>query len=126
MIGSEQNLLWRRRAHYAVAILMMRLLLGHGTRATAASLGITSTQHQPGAAQSTSLEEATRLNKAVVSLYHVGRYGEAIPLAERALRIREEEKWRDKRDRINSWRCGCGKNSRNSHGPCDIGAIGHV
>ena len=40
-------------------------------------------------AYSQSLEEAKRLNEQVLQLYEQGRYKEAIPLAERALAIRE-------------------------------------
>ncbi|HLG13451.1 MAG TPA: tetratricopeptide repeat protein [Blastocatellia bacterium] len=41
-------------------------------------------------AQSSDLEEAKRLNAEVERLYQQGRYDEAIPLAERALAIREK------------------------------------
>jgi CHAT domain-containing protein/Tfp pilus assembly protein PilF len=41
-------------------------------------------------AQLDDLEEAKRLNRQVVELYEAGRYDEAIPLAERALAIREK------------------------------------
>lgn len=35
------------------------------------------------------VQEAARLSKQVVTLYESGKYGEAIPLAERALKLRE-------------------------------------
>lgn len=41
-------------------------------------------------AQTDDLEEAKRLNRQVIQLYNAGKYDEAIPLAERALAIREK------------------------------------
>ncbi|MDX6270948.1 MAG: hypothetical protein QOD28_2171 [Acidobacteriota bacterium] len=41
-------------------------------------------------AQPDELEEAKRLNRQVLALYEAGRYDEAVPLAERALAIREK------------------------------------
>ena len=41
-------------------------------------------------AQSAELQEAERLNQQVVQLYRQGKYNEAIPLAEKALAIREK------------------------------------
>ncbi|NJO61976.1 MAG: tetratricopeptide repeat protein, partial [Richelia sp. RM2_1_2] len=40
--------------------------------------------------QSPELQEAERLNQQVVKLYQEGKYAEAIPLAEKALAIREK------------------------------------
>lgn len=45
-----------------------------------------------------SLEEASRLNNQVVELYEQGRYREAIPLAQRALAIREKALEKDHPD----------------------------
>ena len=72
----------------SVAVLTM-LLLGGGTMADAASPGTAGIQDRQGAAQSTSLDEAERLNEEAVSLYRAGRYNEAMPLAKRILEIRE-------------------------------------
>jgi CHAT domain-containing protein len=58
--------------------------------ANAESMGAAGSQNQQGATQSMSLDEGERLNKEVVRLYNAGRYEEAIPLAERALRIQEK------------------------------------
>ncbi|HAX74953.1 MAG TPA: kinesin, partial [Cyanobacteria bacterium UBA11372] len=44
----------------------------------------------PSAEQSAEVEEAERLNQQVVELYQQGKYAEAIPLAQRALAIREK------------------------------------
>ncbi len=44
----------------------------------------------PSAAQSAELEEALRLNQQVLQLYKEGKYSEAIPLAQRAIAIREK------------------------------------
>jgi Tetratricopeptide repeat len=44
----------------------------------------------PTRAQSEQLAIAERLNSEVIELYSAGRYGEAIPLATRALAIREK------------------------------------
>ncbi|MFM7327028.1 MAG: tetratricopeptide repeat protein, partial [Nodosilinea sp.] len=38
----------------------------------------------------TRLEQANQLNQQVIELYQAGRYSEAVPLAERALAIREQ------------------------------------
>ena len=48
------------------------------------------TQPTPSAQQSAELEEAKRLNQQVEQLYEEGKYKQAIPLAERALAIREK------------------------------------
>ncbi len=47
-------------------------------------------QPTPSAQQSAELEEATRLNEQVLQLLNEGKYTEGIPLAERALAIREK------------------------------------
>ncbi|NEU73123.1 CHAT domain-containing protein [Hassallia byssoidea VB512170] len=47
-------------------------------------------QPPPSAQQLAELEEATRLNEQVLQLYKEGKYSQAIPLAERALEIREK------------------------------------
>ncbi|WP_437521858.1 tetratricopeptide repeat protein [Sorangium sp. So ce726] len=48
------------------------------------------TQHDAEAAASAPLEEAERLNRRIIELERAGRYDEAIPLARRALQLREE------------------------------------
>ena len=48
------------------------------------------TQPTPSAQQSAELVEAERLNQQVLQLYKEGKYAQAIPLAERALAIREK------------------------------------
>ena len=50
-------------------------------------VGFLLTMHHPTLAQS--LDEATALTQQVIELTKQGRYSEAIPLAERALAIRE-------------------------------------
>ncbi|GAX40755.1 peptidase-like protein [Tolypothrix sp. NIES-4075] len=47
-------------------------------------------QPPPSAQQSAELEEAKRLNEQVFQLYKEGKYSQAIPIAERALEIREK------------------------------------
>lgn len=48
--------------------------------------------------QDAQLAEADRLNQQVIELYQAGRYAEAIPLAERALAIREKKLGPEHRD----------------------------
>lgn len=51
---------------------------------------VTGQSQPPSAQQSADLEEAKRLNEQVLQLYKEGKYTQAIPLAERALEIREK------------------------------------
>ena len=53
---------------------------------------------EPHAAFAQSLDEATALNQQATQLYNQGRYSEAIPLAERALAIREKTRGPDHPD----------------------------
>ena len=43
-------------------------------------------------------DEATELNKKVIELYNAGRYSDAIPIAQRALALREKARGRDHPD----------------------------
>ena len=56
------------------------------------------TQPTPSAQQSAELEEAKRLNQQVLQLIEKGKYTQAIPLAERALAIREKVLGKEHRD----------------------------
>jgi CHAT domain-containing protein/tetratricopeptide (TPR) repeat protein len=75
----------RNDSHRAMS-LMLAAGLGLGTQSHLAA------QVPPGAvtAPTADLQEAARLNQQVVQLYKQGKYPEAIPLAERALAIREK------------------------------------
>ncbi len=88
MLSGESSL--RMRCARCSVVVLTMLLLGCGTMADVASPGTAGIQDRQGAAQSTSLDEAERLNKEVISLYRAGRYNEAIPLAKRVLGIREK------------------------------------
>jgi TonB family protein len=57
--------------------------------ATKLAGGESATQ-QAASTQNTELDEASRLSQAVVNLYKEGKYDEALPLAKRALEIREK------------------------------------
>ncbi len=63
------------------------------TLATVLIGGVQSGYTQPGSSPPASqavIEEASRLNKLVEKLYDEGKFGEAVPIAERALALREE------------------------------------
>ncbi|MDY6783290.1 MAG: CHAT domain-containing tetratricopeptide repeat protein [Cyanobacteriota bacterium] len=56
---------------------------------TRATFPLAQTPTSPSVQQSAELEEALQLNEQIVRLYQRGQYAEAIPLAQRALEIRE-------------------------------------
>lgn len=68
-------------------------LLPHAPRAQAAALSpaiATPTQDKPATQRPAELLEADKLSASVVQLYAAGSYKEALPLAQRALALREK------------------------------------
>ena len=76
---------WRRGgAGVAVSALGLGLVVG-----MAPVVGQETQAEAPAAQQDRRLVEAEQLNQQVVELYQQGRYGEAVPLAQRVLELRE-------------------------------------
>lgn len=73
-----------------LSLLTCLIATGAAARTFAQSASAPPAAVQPQAAQSPELEEAARLSREVVRLHDTGKYADAVPLAERALAIREK------------------------------------